>query len=185
MADDVDRFAEGYFRVGRALRDDASAEERGWLEALGAESPASLLDDLILEKPEDGWLLMLAVVERAASEEDLAFVAARPIEDLVRHHGRAFADRLVVEARGNPQFRGALNYLWGWDEFPGDVWVEMAPLLDPDVRASWAAARAEGEFARDAFDAVSRPATKTHAKDRWRPPKLGPGPSGSRDTSRR
>ena len=180
MPDGVDRFAAEYFRLGRALRDDASAEERGWLEALGGESPSSLLDGLVWEKAGDAWLLILALVERASSEEDLAFLAAGPIEDLVRYHGRTFAERLVVEARGNPRFRGALNYVWGWSELPGDVWAEMAPLLDPEVRAYWDAERAAGKSSSDAFEAQPKRRGKTSAKNRWRPPQ--PRPKSERFT---
>lgn len=136
------------------------------MNALDEGSAASVLNDLVFDKPEDAWLLTLAVVERAVDGQDLAFVAAGPIEDLIRHYPRTFAGRVVSQAHADLRFSEALNYVWGWDELPGDVAQELLPLLDREVRAYWEAKRAAG----------TTPQTETPQRQRrWRPPQPRPG----------
>jgi hypothetical protein len=57
----------------------------------------------------------LALVELAPDDAALAYVAAGPLEDLVREHLERFADRLVEQARRDPRFRDALKGVWGWE----------------------------------------------------------------------
>lgn len=135
-ARDAESFAADYFRVWRALRDDAPREERLWLA--GTRTDASIeLDGLLSEDPEEAWRLILALVERAP-DAALGFVAAGPIEDLIFGRGAEFADRIEAEARQNPRFRVALDMTWGWDQLSDAVRDRLLPLLSPDVRAYWA-----------------------------------------------
>lgn len=158
MPRNFDSFAAEFFRTRQALGDGASRKERLWLrDALSSDSPD--FDQLLEDQPDEAWGLIVALVERAPGEEDLAFVAAGPIEDLIRLRGRSFSGRIVAEARANPRFRAALNYTWGWNDLPDDVRAELLPLLDPEVRASWEAERA---------------AATASSNKRWRPPQPRP-----------
>jgi len=47
------------------------------------------VDTLVLRDPERGWEITRTLVNRALTEEALAYVAAGPLEDLLNHHGAA------------------------------------------------------------------------------------------------
>lgn len=125
MTKDLYSFAAEYFRVRRALRDDASREERVWVNGPSPSASSELMDLLDVD-PTEAWHLTLALIERAPGEEALAYVAAGPLEDLIGRHGRGFADRIVAEAQANarpsdrPQLRLGLEYA------PGRCSIEAA-----------------------------------------------------------
>lgn len=135
------------------------------MEGLGLSSATAELDDLVDEKPQEAWPLILALLERAPESRDVAFLAAGPIEDFVQKHPRTSADLVAHEAGANQRFREALNYVWGWDKLPADVAARLLPWLDPEVRNYWTAERAAAELPRTA-----RPGSKR----RWRPPPRRP-----------
>ena len=66
--------------------------------------------------PEKAWPLMVKLIEAAPSEEALAFVAAGPLEVLIRTGGDNFEDRIVQCALSDARFRRALEGVWGWED---------------------------------------------------------------------
>ena len=78
--------------------------------------PASLLDRLIDERPEQAWPLVTELIERAPTDDSLGYVGAGPLEDLVQQHGAVFADRIVERAQLDSRWRSALRQVWGWEE---------------------------------------------------------------------
>jgi hypothetical protein len=129
---ELDDFVRRYFREEQILR-AGSREERvaGEQAPLGSQAGFNL--DLTLWRglpgAEEAWPLILALVERAPDDEALAFVAAGPLEDLVRRHGVAFADRLIGHTRRDPRFRQALAGIWGWEDLPQPLRGRLIGLL--------------------------------------------------------
>lgn len=80
-----------------------------------------LVRDWVQEEPEEGWRMILLLVERAADDRTLASVAAGPLEDLLRLHPYVFVDRVETEARRDAKFRRCLSGVWGWTSIPEDV----------------------------------------------------------------
>ena len=114
---DVGGFVLGYFHDWRVLTAGSRAERVALQQA--DDRPADRLFKMIVLDPhrvDQAWALVLALVERAPDDEALAFVAAGPLEDIVRRHGDEFADRIVDRARQDSKFRSALKGVWGWDE---------------------------------------------------------------------
>jgi hypothetical protein len=118
---DLDAFCTDFFNTWEVLR-SGTRPERVALErqthASSAQFDALLDDDARLDT---AWTIVLALVERAPDEEALSFVAAGPLEDLIRQYPASMADRVVAEARRNPRFRLALKGIWGLDTIPGPV----------------------------------------------------------------
>ena len=84
--------------------------------------------DLIQEKPEDAWLIILEILSRDNSETIVEILSAGPLEDLLATHGDGFIDRVEGEARKNPQFASLL----------GGVWQNaMSDELYSRVRSAW------------------------------------------------
>jgi hypothetical protein len=68
--------------VGRSARDDS----RQWV--------FDEFNRLVREDPEAAWPLIRETVQRSGNDQILAFVAAGPLEDLVRLHACRFIDRM-------------------------------------------------------------------------------------------
>lgn len=61
---------------------------------------------------ECGLPLCLALIEAAANDAELAYVAAGPLEDLLTRVGGAAADALELPARTSQKVRQALACVW-------------------------------------------------------------------------
>lgn len=70
------------------------------------------VDELVRRKPDQGWEVVRLLVNKAASDEALAFVAAGPLEDLLKKHGLAVMDQIEDECRENDRLRLALSGVW-------------------------------------------------------------------------
>jgi hypothetical protein len=60
---------------------------------------------------EDAWNVVTALVN-AAPDDQLGYIGAGPLEDLVVCHGAGLVDRIEGEARRNPAFMDALSCVW-------------------------------------------------------------------------
>jgi hypothetical protein len=72
-----------------------------------------LLSELVEDRPDEAWTVIVTLIELCHSEECLAIVAAGPIEDLLCNHGHGVLARIQAEAGANPRFRRALKGVWG------------------------------------------------------------------------
>jgi len=78
-------------------------------------------DSWILEKADvafnsnvdEAWEITRAAIEKAISNEELAYVAAGPLENLLHMHGPAVIDRVEQEAAKSEKFALALSGVWG------------------------------------------------------------------------
>jgi hypothetical protein len=69
----------------------------------------SEVDDLIRHDAERGWEVTQVLVKKSTSDEALGFVAAGPLEDLLKKHGLAVIDRIEEECLENERLRMALS----------------------------------------------------------------------------
>jgi hypothetical protein len=137
MTDDLDAFVAEYFRIERALRDDAPRSERLWNEETVDTNAWGQVQDLLRTAPGEAWRRILVLIDQAPDDDALGFVAADALEDFVDEHGTSFHAEIALEARTNAKLRKALNGVWRWHTFPVDVRAALMPVLDPDVRAYW------------------------------------------------
>ena len=79
------------------------------------------VDAMVRDRPEEGWLLIRQLIERAADEQMLAYIAAGPLEDLIKWHGPQFIDRIEPQALIDPKFRRALRGVWPSEGPENDV----------------------------------------------------------------
>ncbi len=68
--------------------------------------------DLIHNDPEKSWEVTLELIEQCQKDEELADVAAGPLEDLLNYHGPDFIDRVLERARKKKKFRRCLTGVW-------------------------------------------------------------------------
>lgn len=67
------------------------------------------VDDLVRRDAERGWEVTRVLVNKSSSDEALAYVAAGPLEDLLKRHGLAVIDRIDNESEINDRLRVALS----------------------------------------------------------------------------
>jgi hypothetical protein len=70
------------------------------------------LNELIESDAERGWEVTRMLVNMAASDEALAYVAAGPLENLLNKHGLAVIDRIEADSQQNNRMRIALSGAW-------------------------------------------------------------------------
>jgi hypothetical protein len=68
--------------------------------------------DAVHDAPEVAWLAILQILEREINDEQIALLAAGPLEDLLTVHGAHFIERIEREAEQNPRFNHLLGGVW-------------------------------------------------------------------------
>ena len=70
---------------------------------------------LVRLNPSEAWEITRILVNTAPSDEALAYVAAGPLEDLLKKHGPAVIDSIENESQQNGRLQLALSGVWGLD----------------------------------------------------------------------
>jgi hypothetical protein len=71
------------------------------------------MSEIVRHEPERGWRLTRLLIQKAASAEALAYVAAGPLEDYIDCRAdAAFMDMVAVAARGDERLQLALSGVW-------------------------------------------------------------------------
>jgi uncharacterized protein DUF6869 len=89
--------------------------ETEWFE--GGE----LMMDAVRDVPETVWSAILKILEHELTDDQLALLAAGPMEDLLAQHGAQFIERVEAEAERNPRFNHLLGGVWR-SSMTEDVW---------------------------------------------------------------
>lgn len=109
----TDDVVEAYFRHYGEKRDD---DRWAW----------EWVHDLVGRDPDEGWALILALVDKAPSDAALAYVAAGPLEDLLKKHGQVVIDRVDAESRKSNRLQLALSGAWITSSDPVfDRWCKL------------------------------------------------------------
>jgi hypothetical protein len=97
----VDALADVYLR-----RHHQKREEDSWVLAS--------VDEIVRNEPDKALELTLMLLKKAGDDDEvLAFVAAGPLEDLLKMHGFRVIDRIEQEAKGDLPLQLALSGVWG------------------------------------------------------------------------
>jgi hypothetical protein len=106
-----------------------------WFRRPGAP-PLSWVSDLVIEVSEqrvdEALTLIRALVCEAKTDEELAWVGAGPLEDILWSHGPS-AIGAVEQAAQDDRFRFALAGVWPSQQHP-DVWRRVALALGSQER---------------------------------------------------
>lgn len=85
------------------------------------------LDELVKFAPEISFQVILGLLSQTENAEVLENLAAGPLEDLVRLHGKEFIQRFEVKAREDFKFRDLLGGVWQVGD--PEVWGRIERLL--------------------------------------------------------
>jgi hypothetical protein len=87
---------------------------------------------MLLEDPEEAWEFIVAAIDAARTVDDLGFIGAGPIEDMLRFWGGTFNDDLIAKARLDPRWGYAARTVQGT---PGaQEAADAAEVAWPDFR---------------------------------------------------
>jgi len=86
------------------------------------------LDALVKNDPDAAWPLIVEIVNDAADDPTLAYIAAGPLEELIVLHSSAVIDRIESTAATNGQLRRALGGVWVQGNVPSQVFERLAAL---------------------------------------------------------
>jgi hypothetical protein len=84
--------------------------------------------------PERAWQLTLTLIAKASNPKSLSYVAAGPLEDLLKNHGSVVIDRVEIAARRDPKFRLALCDVWG---LSGDIYERAKIAVGSGSNYRW------------------------------------------------
>jgi hypothetical protein len=87
-------------------------------------------DGAARQAPEVAGQAIVALSRQALTEEQIAVLAAGPLEDLLAYHGTAFIDRVEKEARVYPAFRHLLGGVWR-SSIAEPVWHRVEAIRGP------------------------------------------------------
>lgn len=95
-----------------------------WVEYEKAFWAHGHLEDLTRDEPEKAWTIILSLIARVPTEEDLGAIAAGPLEYLLRLHGLEFIERVEIKAAADVRVRVCLAGVWQ-TSMPDDLWQRV------------------------------------------------------------
>lgn len=96
----------------------------------------ALLEAVIEAEPALGFAATRAALAACESPEDVALIAAGPLEELIARHGAALIDEIEALAKTAPRFAYALTGVWPREQAKGFLWARVeavrrdVPALD-------------------------------------------------------
>ncbi len=98
---DLDALANAYLR-----RDSEQSQEHRWA--------SRRVDEIVRNEPNQALELTLMLLKKAGDDDRvLAYIAAGPLEDLLKRHGIQVIKRIEKEADGDSRLQLALSGVWG------------------------------------------------------------------------
>jgi len=113
--------------LARIVLDDYLTQSAGW--AGDNHWTWLVLEELIENRPDVAWPLLLEIVRRAP-DDALDLIAAGPLEDYIAQHGHRVIATVEAEAAVNPRLRRALAGMWP-EGTPAPVWSRVEALMEP------------------------------------------------------
>jgi Family of unknown function (DUF6869) len=130
-------FPQDVPEVRRLLLEDPSRVVHAFMKHRGHAAPDwpfLWVVENCQQDPAAGWVLLRVLLEASESDEDLAVVAAGPLEEMLIAQGAAVIDELEAEASRSPRFRRLLSGVWR-STIEENVWqrVQAARAGDPGI----------------------------------------------------
>jgi hypothetical protein len=106
------------------MPDSVSTVVNYWLEQSERPGGDSTMYDVVRDEPEIAWPAILQILQRELTEDQIAVLAAGPLEDLMAVHGAQFIERVESEAARNPRLNHLLGGVWQSKMEP-EIWQRV------------------------------------------------------------
>lgn len=83
--------------------------------------------DIVSADPDRGWALIVALADRAPSQDAIDLLGAGPLEDFVREYGSKYLEEIDQAVTRSEKLRSALTNTYGWDTAPQLVRDRLLP----------------------------------------------------------
>jgi hypothetical protein len=97
---------------------------KDWLEQSQHPDGDSTMYDVVHDAPEVAWAAILEILQGELTEDQLAVLAAGPLEDLLAVHGPVFIERVEREATRDPRFNHLLGGVWQ-NQMKSEIWERV------------------------------------------------------------
>jgi hypothetical protein len=115
---------------GARLPDQAVSDVvAAWLE--GEET----MFDTVYDSPEVAWQAILEILTKDLTDDQMASLAAGPMEDLLAQHGPKFIERVEHEAKQNERFHRLLRDV-SQNEMSPKIWKRVQKARSKHSQAS-------------------------------------------------
>lgn len=100
------------------------------------------VNDMIEADPESGWLFVKIALDECRTLDQVRYLAAGALEDLLSRHGRELIEQIEDLAQRSAKFRLLLSGCWGKNRMAPEVWkrvaaaIEEGPVIDADPRSA-------------------------------------------------
>jgi len=118
--------AEAWIKHNHLRRGDRRAR----LEAIEMSSAYETLNECVRYQPEIAWRVIRLMTSLDSSEIVLANIAAGPLEDLLKHHGEMFIDRVEEATQSDTVFKKMLGAVWQ-NTIDQEVWDRVKAVAGP------------------------------------------------------
>jgi hypothetical protein len=115
------RYQEAWERVGGPCRE---CTELQWAY--------NLVDDMVIDRPEESWQLILTVRRLNRTTVIEQMLAAAVFEDLMSVYGATLIDRVEAEVKRDPTFVGVIRSSYK-AHMSEEVWFRLKAIADPAV----------------------------------------------------
>ncbi|WP_158788386.1 DUF6869 domain-containing protein [Granulicella sp. L46] len=115
------RYQEAWERVGGPCRE---CTELQWAY--------NLVDDMVIDRPEESWQLILTVRRLNRTTVIEQMLAAAVFEDLMSVYGATLIDRVEAEVKRDPTFVGVIRSSYK-AHMSEEVWSRLKAIADPAV----------------------------------------------------
>jgi hypothetical protein len=95
-----------------------------WLLESQDDDGDTMMADHVYDTPEFVWEVILNLAQRKMSEEQIALLAAGPLETLLASHGGDFIERIERQVQSSPKFAHLLGGVWR-QEMPDAIWERI------------------------------------------------------------
>lgn len=133
------KHATAYVAYGRCFGDDPEVTADDSPDAWSHECLSTIEDD----DPELLMSFVMAAADACRSVQDIAFLAAGPVENLIIRFGPQVIDRIERLATASAKFTYLLSGVWGGSHADPEVWARVGRLvglgarIDNDGRGPW------------------------------------------------
>lgn len=136
---DFAKLATAYLAYGRCFGDTAAGDPD--------QSPDAWSGDCVFEieqeHPDHLFRFVIAAADACATVEDVAYLAAGAVENMIVQHGPYVIDRIERLATTSAKFTYLLSGVWGGSRTDPEVWarvgkaVGLTARIDGDGRGPW------------------------------------------------
>ncbi|MBS0289613.1 MAG: hypothetical protein JSS07_06225 [Proteobacteria bacterium] len=108
--------AQAYLKYYRWKVSNPSREEKFLLQDELFQA-WEYVDSLVRKDPYAGWCVTKILIEMSENDDELQYVAAGPLYDLLNYHLEVISAELAQETRKNSKMKAAVRCVPGWQDY--------------------------------------------------------------------